>query len=504
MYARRRASLFVALASASTPTAEALAAAPRLKMVLDSATAEHGVQTLSLVQNPAIQRGWVALSAVEAQPAKRFHLSEASEGTHKQVITGPALVPGQEILRLDEKGEPYFIVFDAATIEATARRFAAQGHHNSTNQDHATALSGNVVYESWIVADSEKDKAAALGLSVEPGMWMLSVHIPDSDYWQNEVVSGNKTGFSIEGLFSSEQLTLSAAKPTALSTVKNWFTTTLAKLTAIGGEKAAEIRAALGLEQLADGRSVSIDDTTGAVSVVDADGNSTPLADGSYPLAGGGELVVEGGLRKAAEPTTDEAAPNLEGDGATATAPAPLAADAGLPDVVKAINDLISNLVKAPKVAENPASAPAAPKLAAVLHGLKLEGLTAKLTELKLDAIELVAGDSLTYNPVTRQLRDSKNALVETGYYAAADGSYFNVSTDQYIYEISKQTYDAVYGANLQAVELADVKALLAKAPAALRLSLGGDSATNEPEEETRTSAQIRLAAARARQQKAA
>jgi hypothetical protein len=496
MTARRRDALFVALASASTLTPEVLAAAPRYRMVLDSANTEHGVQTVSLVQNPAIQRGWVALSAAEPTTAKRFHFSEATEGAQKQVLTGPALLPGQEILRLDDKGEPFYITFDAATIEATARQFAAGGHHNSTNQDHATALSGNVVYESWIVADPEKDKAAALGLTVEPGTWMLSIHIPDTAYWENEVKTGNKTGFSIEGLFSTEQLTLSAAKPTALSSVKNWFSNTFARLAALTGDKAAEFRAALGLEQLADGRSVSIDDTTGAVSVVDAEGNATPLADGTYPLAGGGELAVVGGLRKAPEPTAEGAA-TLEGDD-TATAPAPLAPDAGTADIVKTINDLIAAIGKGNAPAENPATAPAAAKLMAA----KLAGT--EVVNLKLDSIELADGDTLTLNPVSKRLAHADGSLVESGYFAAADGSYFNVSTDQWFYQISKQTYDAVYGAQLQAVELADTKAKLAKAPAAHRLTLGGDSATNAPAEETLTRAQVRLAAARERSKKAA
>jgi hypothetical protein len=92
MHPRTSTLLFVALAAAVL-TPEALASAPRYKMVLDAATPEHGVKTVSLVENPAIQRGWVALSAAEAT-AKRVHLSTATEGAQRQVLTGPALLPG--------------------------------------------------------------------------------------------------------------------------------------------------------------------------------------------------------------------------------------------------------------------------------------------------------------------------------------------------------------------------------------------------------------------------
>jgi hypothetical protein len=487
MYARRRAPLFIALASAATITAEALAAAPRFKMVIGAGQAEHGVQTISLVEKPAIQRGWVALSAVEPTATKRFHFSEVGA---KQVLTGPALIPGQEILRLDEKGEPFYIQFDAATIEATARQFAAQGHHNSTNQDHATALSGNVVYESWIVADPEKDKAAALGLSVEPGTWMLSIHIPDSEYWQNEVASGNKTGFSIEGLFSTEQLTLSAVKPTALSTVKNWFQKLTAKLSA---EKAAEVAVTLGVIQLADGRAVNIDDATGAVTVANADGTpGEALEDGEHAIEGGGKLVVKDGVKAEEEKPVDAAK-----EGATEGAPTPAAegapADKGteaerLDKVENQVSEILE-LVKKLSPEADPATAPAAPKLmAAKLHGLEVIGMIG----LKLDSIELEGGDTLTLNPVSKRLANADGSLVESGYFAAADGSYFRVSTDQWFYQIDKPTYDAVYGANLMAVELAGLKATT---PAAARVKLGTETGAAEAAQTGNTKQKAGLAA---------
>jgi hypothetical protein len=117
---------------------------------------------------------------------------------------------------------------------------------------------------------------------------------------------------------------------------------------------------------------------------------------------------------------------------------------------------------------------------------------------LKLDAIELADGDKLTLNPVSKRLAHADGSLVESGYFAAADGSYFNVSTDQYFYQISKQTYDAVYGAKLQAIELADVKAKLAATPGGKVIRLHGEEVTDEGQ----TPGQLRLAEARARNKK--
>lgn len=498
----------LALAALPAFSQESLAAAPRYKMVLGAANAEQGVKTVSLVGNPAIQRGWVALSATQAGQ-KRIHLG--TEGTQKQVLTGPALLPGQEILRLDEAGNPFYITFDAATIEATARQFAAQGRHNSTNQDHALSLSGNVIYESWIVTDPANDKAAALGIDVPAGTWMLSTHIPDSAYWLAEVVSGNKTGFSIEGLFDSEQLTMAAIAAPVPS--MNYFQKIYARLSKLDDAKSAEIRLALGMEMLADGRAIQIDDTNGAVMVCDANGiPATVLEDGEYTLANGGNLVVQGGIRQDGEGQGAVAPNPVAAGGAPGTAapivppamagapvlpetlPAAVAPDADpategrLSAMEKALNELLAYMKK-DEATEAPTTAPAAQKMAAILHGVAV-------AQLKLDAIELDGGDTLTLNPVSKKLTDSKGALVESGYYKATDGSYFQVSTDQYFWSIDKQTYDTVYGAKLQAVELAQAKTLLASLPGGKAIALGGEAKTDE---EAVSPGQLRLAAARAK-----
>lgn len=129
--------------------------------------------------------------------------------------------------------------------------------------------------------------------------------------------------------------------------------------------------------------------------------------------------------------------------------------------------------------------------MAAQLHGLAV-------IDLKLDAIELADGDKLTLNPVSKRLAKADGSLVESGYFAAADGSYFCVNTDQWFYQIDKQTYDAVYNAKLQAVEMATMRIKMAATPGGRVIKLHGE----EGDAETRTPGQIRLAEAHARNKK--
>ena len=156
---------------------------------------ETGVNLVSFVSNPAIERDFVALS----QPEKQFHKLNHD----KQIVTGPALIPNQNILRISEDGTPYFIRFSRETIEKIRDKYHRLKKTDLTNDEHETPLSGNFLVESWIIEEPTKDKAAALGLSDLPaGTWVLSFKIPDSEYWAEAIKSGIRAGFSIEGIFN--------------------------------------------------------------------------------------------------------------------------------------------------------------------------------------------------------------------------------------------------------------------------------------------------------------
>jgi hypothetical protein len=238
-----------------------------------------GVTAISLVLNPAIQSPFVALSA--EKPLLHF-----SAEPMKQVVTGPALIPDQPIFRLSADNKGYYLRFSRGTIEAISRRFMASANLAATTHEHQIALAGNHVVESWIVTDPQRDKSAALGLSVPVGTWMLSVHIPDSEYWQREILSGNRTGFSVEAYLDLAEPALFTREPQTparlpMKTKKKHLLRRL--LDAIF----------LSYEQLEDGRQIEIDDDTKVVYLIDADGNrGEMLADGTYTLESGETLTV--------------------------------------------------------------------------------------------------------------------------------------------------------------------------------------------------------------------
>lgn len=180
-----------------------------------------GVDRISLVTFPAIESNFIqladasalqsvskeeliALHTLRLQSHKLAAVSDNAEGTGKSMVMGPLLIPDFEILRLDENGEPYFIRFSKEVIEEISVKFARNLMHRNTNEQHSVPLAGNTLVQSWIVLDSEKDASAVKGLSLPVGTWCGVMDIADHQYFQDQIVSGNLRGFSIEGWFDFE------------------------------------------------------------------------------------------------------------------------------------------------------------------------------------------------------------------------------------------------------------------------------------------------------------
>ncbi len=71
---------------------------------------------------------------------------------------------------------------------------------HSTTHQHNQNLSGNYLIELWIVENPQNDKSNELGFKNLPkGSLMASYKITDENYWNNEVMTGNVKGFSLEG-----------------------------------------------------------------------------------------------------------------------------------------------------------------------------------------------------------------------------------------------------------------------------------------------------------------
>lgn len=166
-----------------------------IELILDEEDIMAGVDAISIVEMPAIEENFVALSKDE-----KLELAEVDK--ERRVLMGAALIPNKMIYRRNEEGE-YHIYFSKDTIRKVSELFLTKGNQNKATLEHQINLSGLSVVESWIV-DSEKDKSREYGLDVPVGSWMISLKVYNDEIWNEYVKTGKVKGFSIEGYFADK------------------------------------------------------------------------------------------------------------------------------------------------------------------------------------------------------------------------------------------------------------------------------------------------------------
>ena len=166
-----------------------------IELILDEEDLDAGVEAISIVESPAIESDFVAL--------KNQEIKLAEVDKEKKILMGALLIPNKPIYRNGSEGE-YYIFFSKDTIVKASQMFLQNGNQSRSTLEHAQALNGLTLVESWIVEDKVKDKTALYGLDVPVGSWVGSVKVNNEKVW-NEYVKTNKVkGFSIEGYFADK------------------------------------------------------------------------------------------------------------------------------------------------------------------------------------------------------------------------------------------------------------------------------------------------------------
>lgn len=171
-----------------------------VEFVIDENNEDFGVYAISLVDSPAIEEEFMYFS-----DKQQF----ATVDTDERVVMGAVMIPDLEIMRVDNKGEKYKCWFSKATVKEIMQRYMQQSKHQSTTIEHATTVQGITTVESWIVADSKKDKTQAFGLEYPVGTWVACMKIDNEEVWQNYIKEGIVKGFSVEGNFGEKNVEMS-------------------------------------------------------------------------------------------------------------------------------------------------------------------------------------------------------------------------------------------------------------------------------------------------------
>ena len=156
---------------------------------------KDGVFAVSLVESPAIERDFIALSKHEVK------LKVIDED--KRIVVGFALVPDKLIYRRI-KDKEFNVYFSKDTVKQASELFMKNMNLSKFTLEHDKNVSGINVIESWTVEDAKNDKANLYNLEPKGGEWVLMSKIYNDEVWQ-EVKQGTFKGYSIEGMFDGLQ-----------------------------------------------------------------------------------------------------------------------------------------------------------------------------------------------------------------------------------------------------------------------------------------------------------
>ena len=350
-----------------------------------------GVFAISLVNAPATGEHYIAMAKQE----KIVKFAKVDE--EQRILMGLVLQPDQLIYRVDEDGNEFEMFFSAETIKDFSQNFFQSGFQLNSKLEHDEPIEGVTFVESWLVENPKVDKSAAFGLEYPKGSWLVSMKVDNDDIWNNYIKTGELKGFSIDGMVELEEVNF---KSNIQMSKSNKNILALLKQIVSGAEQ--EVEVTLGsvksgeLDIQFDGESLEVGT---AVFLIADESEKVSLADGTYKIDEGGEIVVKDGLVESMSEAEaeEEVAPEAEE-----------VVDAELEEEVieevnadeesmKVIKEILDDMFKA--YAESMEI-----KMSAL--DAKLETLTSENVELKEQVVTLSAQPSV--EPVSSQPKQVK------------------------------------------------------------------------------------------------
>ena len=166
---------------------------PVYKLDINEWDEETGIEFVSLVESPAIQKDFLAFS----ETLIKF----AIQDEEKRIVTGAAMIADLPIYRRDDVRGEYYVVFDKESIFKIAKKWARGNKYDAVNAHHRTPIMDGVsLFESYII-DRERGVMPPKGFDeVADGSWFVSYLVDNDDVWAR-VKEGEFKGFSVEGVF---------------------------------------------------------------------------------------------------------------------------------------------------------------------------------------------------------------------------------------------------------------------------------------------------------------
>jgi len=247
------------------------------------------VEAIAFVDNPAIQRNWMAFNSDDAKPKFEFKTAD----TEKRIVAGPLMVADMPIYR-NYEGKKFFVVFKKETIEQIVNKFMKEGRVSAFNNMHneADKLSNVYLQQSFII-DSTKGINTPMGYeTLSDGSWFGFVKVDDDKIWNDYVKTGQLNGFSVEGQFSEKKHFNIMNK---LEEILEKFSKKFGLNEEPKEAQAEPTKAVMGSAKLTDGTMVTWEGDLAEGTPVMSEAGS-PVEDGDYTFEDGTVISVAGGV----------------------------------------------------------------------------------------------------------------------------------------------------------------------------------------------------------------
>lgn len=262
----------------------------------------HGLSFVSLVDKPAIERDFVALSA-----AKRMNVC-AVANEEKRIVYGPILRADFPVYRNDSECGEYYVAFSADVIRRAVEKFFADKQVGNVNIMHEAGSQVDGVHLVQLFIKNTAAGIAPAGFDdIEEGSLFGEYHVTDDGIWA-AIKAGEFRGFSIEGNFSfhtqksqTKQTTKAMSK---LQKLKAQLAAMLVQLGAATTDKGALFW---------DGDD---DLKAGDAVYIEKEGERKPAPDGDYTTEDGKTIkVTDGKVAEIVDPKAEVGA-KADGNGA--------------------------------------------------------------------------------------------------------------------------------------------------------------------------------------------
>jgi len=265
-----------------------------------------GVYAISLVEFPAMEGLFIALSKQEVQ------FKEVDK--EQRILMGLVLEPNKPIYR-NQGGEEFNIIFNEQTIKDLSYNFFKSSHQSNSTIEHDAKqkIEGVTFVESWIVENPENDKSNNFGFSYPKGSWIATMKVDSDEIWNNFVKTGKVQGFSIDAMLELKEVNFKSELNMSnqiVEAIQKGFEMVFSKTEAtktnilLGSIMSADEQ----IKYEFDGEMLSV----GAnIWVTAEDGTKVPLPPNEYPLESGMTVIVaeEGIVAELVEAPMEEETP---------------------------------------------------------------------------------------------------------------------------------------------------------------------------------------------------